>query len=126
MIYNDLIENLRNESKYVLPSQTRKALIEAADAIEELSNTLEAYQDMTDMIVEEVPGKMAIRFEYKWIPVTERVPNPNVDVLVCTNGDISVDKYFGLILGKPAFLKKSYRVTHWMPLPKAPELSKEE
>lgn len=34
-MYDELIKNLRNESKYALPSQTRKALIEAADAIEQ-------------------------------------------------------------------------------------------
>lgn len=36
-MHEELIRNLRNESKYALPSQTRKALIEAADIIAKLS-----------------------------------------------------------------------------------------
>lgn len=42
-MYDELVRNLHNEIKYALPSQTRKALIEAADAIEELQQQVEHY-----------------------------------------------------------------------------------
>jgi hypothetical protein len=42
-MYDELIRNLRNESKYALPSQTRKALIDAADAIEEMQQQVDHY-----------------------------------------------------------------------------------
>lgn len=59
----------------------------------------------------------------KWIPVTERLPNPEVEVLVYTNDHrIGIDKFFGMILDRPAFAKKGInRVTHWQHLPEPPK-----
>lgn len=59
----------------------------------------------------------------RWISIEERLPNPEVEVLVFTqDGVIGVDKFFGVVFGFPFFSKRGVkRVTHWMPLPEPPK-----
>lgn len=59
----------------------------------------------------------------EWVSVTERLPSPEVEVLVYTNNQrIGIDKFFGMIFGKPTFSKKGMnRVTHWQSLPEPPK-----
>lgn len=57
---------------------------------------------------------------HPWIPVTERLPEEHVDVLVARidhAGDPVVD--IDCIFGDGRFLNSN--VTHWMPLPQGPE-----
>lgn len=59
--------------------------------------------------------------EFRWIPVTERLPNPDTVVLVVAETFstgamlVGVDRYTPL--GWLTFTK----VTHWAPLPEPPE-----
>ena len=51
----------------------------------------------------------------RWIPVTERLPDIGIEVLVYSEDDgVCVDYYGGDSFGY-------YDVTHWMPLPKPPK-----
>ena len=53
--------------------------------------------------------------ERRWIPVTERLPDIGIEVLVYSEDDgICVDYYGGDSFGY-------YDVTHWMPLPEPPK-----
>lgn len=57
----------------------------------------------------------------KWIPVTERLPEAVVDVLVIRMGetpDIEFMLYDGTWVGDTPH---SHQVTHWMPLPEPPK-----
>lgn len=54
-MYDELIRNLRNESKYALPSQTRKALIEAADVIEGLEIVIAGLNETIKGFVDDMP-----------------------------------------------------------------------
>ena len=55
----------------------------------------------------------------KWIPVTERLPEPYVDVLVFRNGKIAIDRHEED--GWFAHDFQGRRATHWMPLPEPPK-----
>lgn len=57
----------------------------------------------------------------RWIPVTERLPENEEYVLVCTrsrNGSRNVDK--GYCYNGGWAHRGTAKVTHWMPLPQAP------
>lgn len=53
--------------------------------------------------------------ERRWIPVTERLPDVGIEVLIYSEDDgVCVDYYGGDSFGY-------YNVTHWMPLPEPPK-----
>lgn len=67
-----------------------------------------------------------------WIPISDRFPDEEVDVLVCSNGIVAVarfcthydgEKYWGCsktISGYDCDLDLDEKlITHWMPLPDA-------
>lgn len=58
----------------------------------------------------------------RWIPVTERLPETADDVLVCvTRGFMFVGYFDGIGRGWELYEQSRESVTHWMPLPSAPE-----
>ena len=86
---------------------------EAADAIEDLENKLNLWRQ--DKI-------------RRWIPVTERLPEIHTDVLVVDKAhDMAVGSLEKLWDGEvwvcpfSAVDDEHCRITHWMPLPQAPE-----
>ena len=62
----------------------------------------------------------------RWVPVSERLPKENAPVLVLTVlGGMFVDFIHGksVVTGNPDFYELDVEdVTHWMPLPKLPEV----
>lgn len=109
--------------------------LDAADLIEkqaveirELRNSLAVFGQANAALRDKVP---------EWIPVSERLPEPEKMVLLIVSGKIKnisfVDAYElgefdtdeGWILEMwPEW--KDYKVTHWMPLPELPEEEKDE
>ena len=96
-------------------------IIEAVDAIEELSRLHEAQRQNLITLMNEEP-------EPKWIPVTERLPETPGEYMVayhpCYWDRVHDEIKVGLdsFRGKTSWAKKKYkRVTHWMPLPKPPK-----
>lgn len=69
-----------------------------------------------------------LRSGRRWIPVTERLPEPMKWVLgVCTNGsmrtlryDPVTDDYDFAVVERHCYCISAASVTHWMPLPEAP------
>ena len=55
----------------------------------------------------------------KWIPVTERLPEENTEVLAYRESGISVEFRWNTHWDYDEF--SDYPVTHWMPLPEPPK-----
>ena len=120
-MYDELVKQLK-ELPHLLFVQLHgheNVVYEAADAIEELDTLLDGVKADNEALCETIERLK----KPHWVSVTERLPNPEVEVLVYTKDHrIGIDKFFGMILDKPTFSKKGMnRVTHWMPTPKPPQ-----
>ena len=121
-MYAKLVRVLRGVSRYTAGT-VADLCKQAADAIE---NTSKAYQTMAEAYEAEVTKQ-------GWIPVTERLPEDERQVLAYYGFDHG-DGYLGMMFvqvldwfghdPKPHFQHEGLngmRVTHWMPLPELPK-----
>ena len=110
-MYDELIKSLREDHG----KQYFARDMEAADAIEELQAQLMFSNDAAKAIAEKVP---------RWIPVTERLPEPNTRVIgfmawkAMTAIEYQNGKWYSIDHLEPL---PDEAVTHWMPLPEPPE-----
>ena len=121
-MYEELVSHLRECAK-VDPSEN--TFSEAADAIEELQQTVEHYKGCSDDWYREACDyKAALP---RWIPVTERLPKEGEFVLVY--GDFYPNKHDGGVIAVSKRMDWNYwqgfgrerNITHWMPLPEPPK-----
>lgn len=145
-MYDDLILKLRDAAKMsdalavLLPhsngNETAKLYREAADAIESMCEMVAtAYCENANIISSYEESKP------RWIPVTERLPERNTEVLVYAIGN--ADGFWGkhVIAIAERFLFRifpssegeeewsspwqyfhtDYKITHWRPLPEPPK-----
>ena len=128
-MYDELIKWLREEAKFPY-NDNRDLFAKAADAIEELQQITTHYEEESkgwwlaacdakeerERLKEQIP---------KWIPVTERLPEKNQEVLIFLFGE---DPYIAWHNGE-YWCTEDFRLdepddwqpTHWFPLPKQPE-----
>ena len=109
----------------------REKLIELVSEIRRKTTAWHTTEDIADMLI---ANGVTVQ---KWIPVTERLPKKitNKVIVLCKNGYRGFGHYedykgkqtwYNLESDKP-FTDwdledcESYEVTHWMPLPEAPE-----
>lgn len=137
MMYDDLIKKLRYCGNAISCIHcpywegcegSKEDLIKAADAIEELRKAVLRLEDESG-IYDELPTVYI--YPTKWIPVTERLPDTDVDVLVMVHWrDYPEDMMcYGrrfktrwyLWNGELGELIKGFDITHWMPLPEPPK-----
>ena len=138
-MYENLIETLRfcakngdcHDCPYEKPCAGTMGdglYCEAADAIEELQQTVEHYKGCSDDWYREACDYKAML--PRWIPVTERLPQEWKSVLTCQPyvGDedkplIRVSWYIGNGSWRECEManKLVLPVTHWMPLPEPPK-----
>ena len=100
------------------PVLCQSLVAEAADVLQECVDRCKRYADEI----------MALREKQQWISVTERLPSEGMRVLAATEGVFSGEAY----LSCEGVWMRSYGVvwvslvdmpvTHWMPLPDAPEV----
>lgn len=120
-MYEELIKRLQLAAeRKTIHDQTRIDCRAAADAIEELSHEYEK-------LAEDFNGAVELlhkREKPRWIPVTERLPEVGVWVLCyCRANSFDVFRMTDeghWQYGNRSIYMKGY-VTHWMPLPPAPE-----
>ena len=125
---DELVKRLRSDAVYLPEKFSKNAelldvLMKAADAIEELSNESESLgKDLTSAV-----EMLKKRRKPKWIPVKERLPDYDEDVLVYANGLLRVwdriktlddvdcweDEY--------GYWVDFNDVDYWMPLPEPPK-----
>lgn len=138
-MYDDLILRLRDAAKMsealsvFLPhsegSAVAKLYNEAADAIEELTASVEGFEAQTNMVLDRDGNNTVIRFEPKWISVTERLPKFEGAVLCMRKSSVYGVRPYQEILYVDEFGFKNFDdiyladgvVTHWMPLPQPPK-----
>jgi hypothetical protein len=113
-MYESLIASLRNVSEY--DSGYAKLMYDAADAVEALSVVVRAQKAVLDKFP-------------RWIPVTERLPEPKFArewyLVALESGCVKslayekegrTDNLF-----RPGWHETASPVTHWMPLPEPPK-----
>ena len=105
------------------------AILQAADAMEELSAAVEGYESSTNMVFVEKDGETTIEFKPKWIPVKERLPDFEGCALCMRKAFVGDNLRYQDILyyDEDGFRMKfentpipAEAVTHWMPLPEPP------
>ena len=127
-MYKNMIKKLRDKAEchdYNGWVETAVELEEAADAIEELSRL---YAEERNAAVE-LTGELASK--PRWIPVTEKLPETNVTVIVTDGRSTGMgwidsydwEDYRGIerIWYAPNTLVAENNITHWMPLPEPPK-----
>lgn len=125
---NSLLAELRGCNALACGSTCKRSESSAAcqALVVEAADVLQEYVDRCKRYADEI---MALRGRYQWISVTERLPAPGERVLAATEGVFSGEAY----LSCEGVWMRSYGVvwvsladipvTHWMPLPDAPEVT---
>ena len=77
------------------------------------------------MVFEKTEGRTVIKFEPKWIPVTERLPEESGSYLIADSGHVT-EAYYGKEWAgdnwtDPVEMYMTFHPTHWMPIPQPPE-----
>ena len=121
MLYDELVKRLRYAASYDerIVIQDCK---EAADANDELTRENESLAKSVNEASEIL--------RRRWIPVTERLPEDGSDILAvlsyCGEVRIIPANYDRGVWYDCIFNRVAEHITHWMPLPTAPEPPKEE
>ena len=103
----------------------------AADLIDQLQQELtdERYRHdrLQDFCVAQGEELSRLKAQQRWIPVTERLPEDDDDVLIMSSGSISMG-YYSTYNEYWADYINVYddNVTHWMPLPEPPKEDENE
>jgi hypothetical protein len=120
-MYDELVKRMRTTKVTVYKAEDVNLLQEAADAIEKMT---EAYDKLSRHM-----DDLAALFP-RWIPVSERLPEEHVFVLIRQDDDrmmvaerVDGDwwyRYFAYDVDRWDEAEQG-TITHWMPLPQPPE-----
>ena len=121
----EILKALRFEADIYVGSSTSLVCEAAADLITELQQELidERYRHdrYADFCVAQGEELSKLKEQQRWIPVTEKLPEVDGKYIVCT----AKNSVYCARWHKSYFGTDSYtHITHWMPLPGAPEEDK--
>ena len=121
-MYDELAKRLQDFAAGTARDEDAQLAFEAADAIEELSRE---YESVAASLTESVELVRKLQ-QPRWIPVTERLPEEDSDVIAFTDeGMMFTVQYMGIMGDEPVFDDDNGsawagEITHWMPLPEPP------
>ncbi len=133
MTEKEIVQALRCRARHEKATNEgcKKCLYWATENLEEWQKlcgwaSCKVYQiisDAADAIERLTAENAALREKQRWITVTERLPDDDATVLTYKNGILEVQKYEK---GRNGWICNGWfwslaNVTHWMPLPEAPE-----
>ena len=78
--------------------------------------------EFAEPMVDRVAALLRSRMAERWIPVSERLPEEGVYVLAANGPTQWIVRRNGITWNKPHFQGKA--ITHWRPLPSAPDTEK--
>lgn len=122
----ELVGKLRAYGDMYEGSTLALDVFRAADRLEALGQELidERYRHdrLQDFCVAQGEELSRLKAQQRWIPVTERLPEDDDDVLIMSSGSISMG-YYSIYNEYWADYINVYNsdVTHWMPLPEPPK-----
>lgn len=100
------------------------AILEAANAIEELSMRLHGDEAAIAGMKREIE-RMVVAGKPRWLPVTERLPGNGTKCLVARYDYVTKTPFVDLLWFDNSWWDRlnsgDYAVTHWMPLPEPPK-----
>lgn len=107
--------------RYILiPAAGRGAIAEYPVTVR--SHRTDVMRDAADLIEQLRQELSKLRAQQRWIPVTERLPDDDDDVLIMSSGSRSMGYYSVYNEYWADYINVYYDdVTHWMPLPEAPK-----
>ena len=117
-MYEELVTKLRNCAELnSLSYYKRELMAQAADTIEKLNVFNLMWQEA---------AKIANEAEPKWIPVTERLPVKDENVLLCyqwtgISGTVYTEVDIASFEEIANFPTKQFKPLYWMPLPEPPK-----
>ena len=123
----ELIKWLREAQITMFLSPYSEAMLSAtANRLKALEQELidERYRHdrLQDFCVAQGEELSKLKAQQRWIPVTERLPEDDDDVLIMSSGSISMGYYSVCNEYWADYINVYYDdVTHWMPLPERPE-----
>lgn len=88
------------------------------DYIQEAADTLQLQKVR---IMELETELKRVKAERRWIPVTERLPESGVRVIVCRGNKVEQGVFLGVNGWWKVYGTNTKNVTHWMPLPEPPK-----
>lgn len=137
-MYEELIENLRFNTRQVRQYDLMILLFHAADAIEKLNRKVEDFEAVreispeaeyainkhTDNLISKLDELISDSDKSRWISVTKKLPNA-YDLVLATDGEeigfAAYQQKGNYWLGNEGFDIIYPEVTHWMPLPELPK-----
>lgn len=105
----NIIETMSAELEHLRPME---ASLEMAEA------DVKAYKQHIAILEKEIAE---LKEERRWRSVSEELPSHDTWCIVYHEGEIDVDHYTDDCNSHDRFVMYGFYVTHWMPLPKAPE-----
>ena len=112
---SNCLNRLHTAAADTLETQQRRI----AELEAELKDERHRHDRYVDFELAQAQELEKLRAERRWIPVTERLPEENTEVLTYRESGVDVERHLRTCWDYDDI--SDYPVTHWMPLPEPPK-----